>query len=126
MFLDADPYDMNCPSREILDMIGGKWTILILCCLQQGPMRTGALARAIGGISQKMLTQTLRKLERDGFIERLSYPEVPPRVEYRLTDLGWSLSELARAMEQWVVANYPVILQRRRQLRSDEKTEAGR
>ncbi len=126
MFLDADPYDMNCPSREILDMIGGKWSILILCCLQQGPMRTGALARAIGGISQKMLTQTLRKLERDGFIERLSYPEVPLRVEYRLTDLGWSLSELARAMKQWGVANYPAILQRGRQLCADEKTEAGR
>lgn len=77
MLLDADLYNMNCPSREILDLIGGKWSILILCCLQQGPMRTGVLSRAIGGISQKVLTQTLRKLERDGFITRTSYPEVP-------------------------------------------------
>lgn len=113
MFLPANPYDMKCPSRDILDLIGGKWAILILCCLQQGPIRTGSLMRQIGGISQKMLTQTLRDLERDGFIERISYPEVPPRVEYRLTDLGRSLSDLARTMEQWVVAHYEAILEHR-------------
>jgi DNA-binding HxlR family transcriptional regulator len=113
MFLPADPYKMNCPSRDMLDLIGGKWAILILCCLQQGPVRTGALMRQVGGISQKMLTQTLRDLERDGFVERISHPEVPPRVEYRLTDLGRSLSDLARTMEQWVVANYETILEHR-------------
>lgn len=114
MFLPANPYDMNCPSRDMLDLIGGKWAILILCCLQQGPVRTGALMRQIGGISQKMLTQTLRDLERDGFVERISYPEVPPRVEYRLTDLGRSLSDLTRMMEQWVLENYEAILEHRR------------
>lgn len=113
MFLPANPYDMNCPSRDMLDLIGGKWAILILCCLQQGPVRTGALMRQVGGISQKMLTQTLRDLERDGFVERISHPEVPPRVEYRLTDLGRSLSDLARTMEQWVVAHYEAILEHR-------------
>jgi DNA-binding HxlR family transcriptional regulator len=113
MFLAADPYNMNCPSRDMLDLIGGKWAILILCCLQQGPVRTGALMRQVGGISQKMLTQTLRDLERDGFVERISHPEVPPRVEYRLTDLGRSLSDLARTMEQWVMTHYEAILEHR-------------
>ncbi len=114
MFEPANPYDMRCPSRDVLDLIGGKWAILILCCLQQGPVRTGALMRMVGGISQKMLTQTLRDLERDGFVARISHPEVPPRVEYRLTDLGRSLSELARTMEQWVIQHYPAILEQRR------------
>ena len=113
MFEQANPYDLRCPSRDVLELIGGKWAILILCCLQQGPVRTGELMRSVGGISQKMLTQTLRNLERDGFVERISYPEVPPRVEYQLTELGRYLSELARALEQWVVANYPAILEQR-------------
>lgn len=115
MFIPANPYDMNCPSRDLLDLIGDKWSILIVCCLQQGPVRTGALMRQVGGISQKMLTQTLRELETNGFVERISYPEVPPRVEYRLTELGISFSALARTMEQWVIAHYEQILQHRHQ-----------
>jgi DNA-binding HxlR family transcriptional regulator len=114
MFQPANPYNLNCPSRDVLELIASKWAILILCCLQQGAVRTGELKRQVGGISQKMLTQTLRDLERDGFVERISHPEVPPRVEYRLTDLGRSLSELSRSVEQWVVGNYPAILEQRR------------
>lgn len=110
MFGSANPYNLDCPSRDVLDLIGGKWAILLLCCLQQGPVRTGELKRRVGGISQKMLTQTLRDLQTNGMVERVSYHEVPPRVEYRLTPLGLSLSDVARAMEQWVVLNYPSIL----------------
>jgi DNA-binding HxlR family transcriptional regulator len=110
MFGSANPYNLDCPSRDVLELIGGKWAILLLCCLQQGPVRTGELRRSVGGISQKMLTQTLRDLQINGLVERISHHEVPPRVEYRLTELGASLGGVARAMEQWVVLNYPSIL----------------
>lgn len=123
-FDSTDSCAVNCPSRDVLDLIRGKWAILILCYLQQGSMRTGALMRAIEGISQKMLTQTLRELERDGFVERISYPEVPPRVEYRLTELGQSLSELARSMERWFIANYPAIMANRNRTTSDSAVTA--
>ncbi|MGU9869997.1 winged helix-turn-helix transcriptional regulator [Klebsiella pneumoniae] len=123
MFESADPYNLNCPSRDVLQLIGGKWTILLLCCLQQGAVRPGSLMRLIGGISQKMLTQTLREMEFNGLVERINYPEVPPRVEYRLTELGYSLSELARALEQWVVRSYPAILAQREQAaKADHKS----
>ncbi|GHP00973.1 MarR family transcriptional regulator [Reticulibacter mediterranei] len=95
-----------CPSREILELIGGKWSLLILCALKAGPVRTGALSRSLEGISQKMLTQTLRDLMRSGMIVRTSYPEVPPRVEYSLTPLGQTLSVLVLQFEQWVADNY--------------------
>ncbi len=126
MFEPANPYNLNCPSRDLLDLVGDKWSILILCCLQQGPVRTGVLMRSIGGISQKMLTQALRGLERDGMVLRISHPEVPPRVEYQLTDMGRSLSELARTMEQWVVANYPAIMAHRAANAAQEKADAKR
>jgi DNA-binding HxlR family transcriptional regulator len=99
-----------CPSRGVLSLIGGKWSMLILCTLREGPVRTGALRRDVGGISQKMLTQTLRELERHGLIERISYDEVPPRVEYKLTRLGRSLSELIEQIEVWVTTHYPRIV----------------
>jgi DNA-binding HxlR family transcriptional regulator len=80
--------------------------MLLLCQLGNGPLRTGELSRRAGGISQKMLTQTLRELERHGIIRRKDYGEMPPRVEYALTPLGVSLSALVRQIEQWVAANY--------------------
>lgn len=105
----ANPFVAHCPSRDILEVIGGKWALLILCQLQTGSLRTGALSRSIEGISQKMLTQTLRELERSGVLERISYPEVPPRVEYQLTALGQTLSRLVLQLEGWVVEHYTEI-----------------
>jgi len=102
----ANPFNPDCPSQEILALIGSKWSMLLLCVLRNGPTRSGELARRAGGISQKMLTQTLRELERHGIVCRRDYQEVPPRVEYSLTRLGMSLSDLIRQIEGWVTANY--------------------
>ena len=106
----ANLYNALCPSRKVLDLIGSKWSVLILCVLREGPVRTGVLRRGVGGISQKMLTQTVRDLERHGLIERISYDEVPPRVEYKLTRLGRSLSELVEEIENWVTTHYSRIV----------------
>jgi DNA-binding HxlR family transcriptional regulator len=102
----VDLYSSSCPSRNILELIGGKWSMLLVCSLRRGPVRTGELKRHIDGISQKMLTQTLRDLERHGIIERIDYAEVPPRVEYKLTRLGQSLGSLVLRIEEWVTEHY--------------------
>jgi DNA-binding HxlR family transcriptional regulator len=104
--IKGDPFNRLCPSRSILGLIGSKWAMLLVCVLREGPVRTGALKRQIDGISQKMLTQTLRDLERHGIVQRLDYAEVPPRVEYKLTRLGHSLSALVTEIEAWVTNNY--------------------
>jgi DNA-binding HxlR family transcriptional regulator len=80
--------------------------MLLLCILNEGPVRSGELGRRAGGISQKMLTQTLRELERHGIVNRKDFAEVPPRVEYSLTPLGRSLAQLVRGIEDWVESNY--------------------
>ena len=94
-------YHSDCPTRQVLDRIADKWTTLILGLLEVGPQRFSALQRGIGGISQKMLTQTLRGLERDGLVQRTIYPEVPPRVEYQLTPLGETLCGPIAAIQHW-------------------------
>jgi DNA-binding HxlR family transcriptional regulator len=102
----ADIYTVDCPSQGILALIGSKWSLLILCALRGGPMRTGELRRRLDGVSAKMLTQTLRELERHGIVERRDFGEIPPRVDYRLSALGRSLAELVAQIEQWVTTNY--------------------
>ena len=102
----ANPFNASCPSQDILALIGGKWSMLLLCILADGPVRSGELGRRAGGISQKMLTQTLRELERHGIVQRRDHGEVPPRVDYSLTPLGRSLSQLVRQIETWVETNY--------------------
>jgi len=93
--------DPRCPSRLVLARIADKWTALIIQVLAGGTKRYAVLQREIGGISQKMLTQTLRSLERDGLIERKVYPEVPPKVEYALSRLGRTLIEPLQAICRW-------------------------
>src|SRR5438128_11364681 len=88
----------QCPSRLVLDRIADKWTALVIQILAHGTMRYAQLQRAIGGISQKMLTQTLRSLERDGLVQRTVHPVIPPKVEYSLTRLGRTLIEPLHAL----------------------------
>ncbi|MCA0422467.1 MAG: helix-turn-helix transcriptional regulator [Proteobacteria bacterium] len=97
-------FNADCPSRAVMEQLSEKWSLLILHLLAEGPQRTSDLRRAIGGVSEKMLIQTLRKLERNGFVERRSYNEVPPRVDYRLTDLGRSLVPVVKAFDHWIEA----------------------
>lgn len=103
--LPADIYSAKCPTREMLDHIAGKWTVLIVDALAEGTLRYTDLQRRIDGISQKMLTQTLRQLETDGFLTRTVHPTVPPRVEYTLTDLGHSLRTPIAALRDWIETN---------------------
>ena len=100
-----DPYRRDCPSRRLLDRIGDRWTVLVVGALDGGTRRFTEIAGEVEGISQKMLTQTLRSLERDGFVTRTAYAVVPPHVEYELTSLGRSLQEPLRELERWAVEN---------------------
>ena len=107
--MSGNVYDRNCPTRHILDVIADKWTTLIIGLLEAQPMRFSSLQKQIGGISQKMLTQTLRGLERDGLVQRTVYAEVPPRVEYALTSLGQTLCEPINTIIKWSEANIEVV-----------------
>jgi DNA-binding HxlR family transcriptional regulator len=93
----------GCPIEVALDVIGGKWKGMVLHRLLQGTARFNELRRAVPGATQRMLTLQLRELERDGVISRTVYPEVPPRVEYRLTEFGHSLAPILQMMESWGV-----------------------
>ena len=108
-----DTYDQNCPSRTVLDRIGDRWTVLVVGTLAHGPQRFSELSRRVSGISQKMLTQTLRGLERDGLVTRTVHAEVPPRVEYQLTQAGHTLIGPLAALDAWAREHMPAILDSR-------------
>jgi len=110
------PFDsVNCPVRQVLDRFGDKWSILVIILLgDRGKLRFNELSNAIGDISQKMLTVTLRSLEADGLVTRKMYPEIPPRVEYELTGLAQSLLPLIKEMVRWADANIEEIQENRR------------
>jgi DNA-binding HxlR family transcriptional regulator len=105
----------NCPVRDVMDNISGKWCLLMMLELTAGPKRFGELRRQIPDISQRMLTQTLRDLQRDGYVLRTVYPTQPPSVEYRLTELGESFMKPIEALVDWAEQNHSLI----RQSRSD-------
>lgn len=98
-------FDSHCPTRQVLDLIADKWTVLVIRRLSDGTLRFAQLRRSVDGISQKVLTNILRGLERDGIVTRRIYASVPPKVEYSLTHLGRSLCGLVEGICGWAEAN---------------------
>lgn len=108
--LGFDPYDPNCPSRQLVDRIGDRWTILVIGVLATRPRRYSELAEQVAGISPRMLSQTLKALERDGLVTREVFAESPPRVVYTLADSGASLRPVLLALETWAREHIPEVL----------------
>ena len=102
----------NCPSRTVLDHVTSKWGVLVLIALSQDTHRWGELRRVVEGISEKMLAQTLRTLEADGFIHRDAQPTIPPRVDYSLTERGRELADRLLPLMDWIAGNADAILER--------------
>lgn len=107
---DGDLFSANCPSRDVLKHVTSRWGVLILIALQRGTHRFSELRRKMGGVSEKMLAQTLQWLEADGFVTRHSYPVVPPHVEYTLTPLGFEVAEKVEALADWIEINLPQVV----------------
>lgn len=103
--LEYSPYAADCPSRQLLDRIGDRWSVLTIGALADGPQRYSVIGTRVQGVSQKMLTQTLRALERDGLVTRTVFPEIPPHVEYELTDAGRSLRTVLEPLEHWATSH---------------------
>jgi DNA-binding HxlR family transcriptional regulator len=110
-----DAYLSSCPARQLVDRISDKWVTLILPALADGPQRYSDLSRRIAGVSQKMLTQTLRSLERDGLLTRHVTPSVPVRVDYELTPLGMSLMPLIACIKEWAETHMEQVTAARRE-----------
>lgn len=115
--------DSNCTAMsDILNRIGDKWSVMVVATLRDGPVRFNEIRRTIGGISQRMLTRTVRNLERDGLITRTIYPEIPPRVEYELTELGHTLLPAIGALWDWSAGHYGDIISARAEYDEREDT----
>ncbi len=111
--VEFDAYLAACPSRKLLDRISDKWVTLVLKSLAEGPKRYSEVSHQLAGVSQKMLTQTLRSLERDGMITRTVTPSVPVRVDYELTSLGASLGGVLAQLKTWAEQHMPEVDQAR-------------
>jgi len=117
--LQPDAFLADCPTREIVARLAEKWTMLTLSALSDRALRFGAFHRRIEGVSQKMLTKTLRKLEQDGLVQRTVFNEMPLRVEYALTPLGRGVADVAMALKAWAEANMTSVEDARRKLEPD-------
>ncbi len=111
----GDVFSDICPSREVLNHVTSRWGVLVLVALKDGQTyRYCELLRTINGVSEKMLAQTLKQLELDGFVLRTSFPVVPPHVEYRLTEMGQQVTEYVAGLSDWIEDNIEDILSRRK------------
>lgn len=122
---NGNVYAADCPTRKILDRVGDKWAVLILLLLRQEPMRFNALRRAIEGISQKMLSQVLKSLERDGLIRRHVTPTVPVTVEYSITPLGATLAGAVDPLRDWAEKNLKEVLAAQRRYDAQQQDKAA-
>lgn len=123
-FPEPERFTLNCPTQQVLDVVANKWTVIVLYCLAFQPRRYGELTRRIEGISQKVLTQSLRRLERNGFVRRQVLSEMPPSVEYSLTPLGHAIVEPLQAIAQWSRDNFDEVVAA--QEHYDEQLETSR
>lgn len=115
---DGNLFAAECPSREVLKHVTSRWGVLILVALRNGTHRFSDLRRKVGGVSEKMLAQSLQALEQDGFVNRVSRPVVPPHVEYSLTPLGEQISDRVAALADWIELNLPEVMATREERES--------
>ncbi|NNC16658.1 helix-turn-helix transcriptional regulator [Corallococcus exiguus] len=117
------PFVATCPTRELLDQLADKWSVLLLLALSDGPVRFNALKRKVEGITQKMLGQTLRRLERNGLVERRVFATVPVTVEYEVTPLGRSLYGIVDAIRNWSIDHIGVVKKARERFDSTDRAK---
>ncbi|MEU9735650.1 helix-turn-helix domain-containing protein [Streptomyces sp. NPDC048002] len=122
--VEYDAFLRGCPTNQLLDRISDKWVSLVVSALAAGPMRYSDLGRKIAGVSPKMLTQTLRALERDGILSRTVTPSVPVRVDYELTPLGHSLAMLLTAVKNWAETHIDQVHAARERYDEEDRTPA--
>jgi DNA-binding HxlR family transcriptional regulator len=123
--MKPNAYAAECPTRQILDRVGDKWAVLILLLVRDEPMRFNALRRTIEGISQKMLSQVLKSLERDGLIKRRVFATVPVTVEYSITPLGQTLATAVDPLRDWAEQNLKEVLSAQRRYDAQRTSKAA-
>jgi DNA-binding HxlR family transcriptional regulator len=123
--MKANPYSADCPTRQILDRVGDKWAVLILLLLRHEALRFNRLRRGIEGISQKMLSQVLKSLERDGLVKRRAIATVPVTVEYSITPLGKTLAAAVDPLRDWAETNLKDVLTAQRRYDAQQHAKAA-